>query len=206
MSRRLLIACLIACAFSDVAAEPIDVGTRRELFVDEFLAECLEGVRLALHHPVPREVAVVHDTDWEGNTCGYHTVFQDGELYTMDGPKEMVLADQLTADGRSDARLTTPGRVAWGEAMLLLNVATSAAGSVRCELQSADGVPVPGFTMKECDTLFGDGVEQVVSWGGGRSELEPLAGKPIRLRLELKDADIYAIRFGQPEVEANGPR
>ena len=43
----------------------------------------MEGARLRLYHPVPREVAVVHDTDWEGNTSGYHTVFQDGDLYRM---------------------------------------------------------------------------------------------------------------------------
>ena len=85
--------------------------------------------------------------------------------------------------------------------MLLLNVATSAAGSVRCELQDANGTPIPGFTMDQCDTLFGDNLERIVSWNGGQAELKSLAGKPIRLRLELKDADVYAFRFGQPEVK-----
>jgi hypothetical protein len=31
--------------------------------------------------------------------------------------------------------------------------------------------------------------------------LKSLAGEPVRLRLEIKDADVYAFRFGQPEVE-----
>jgi hypothetical protein len=70
---------------------------------------------------------------------------------------------------------------------------------VRCELQDADGVPLPGFSLDECDVLIGDGIEMVVSWDGGRSELRELAGKPVRLRLELRDADIYALRFGQAE-------
>lgn len=125
---------------------------------------------------------------------------EDGVLYSMDGPDAATLADQLPSDGTSDAKLTAPRGVAWGEAMLLLNVATSAAGSVRCELQTADGDPIPGFTIEEADIIYGDEIERIVSWGRGRSELKQFAGQPIRLRVELKDADIYALRFGQPQV------
>ena len=41
------------------AAEPIDVGTRLEPMVDDALIEKLDGARLVLHPPTPREVAVV---------------------------------------------------------------------------------------------------------------------------------------------------
>jgi hypothetical protein len=61
----------------------IDIGTRRELFLDEFLIQKRDHVDLRLHHPVPREVAIVHDAPWEGNTCFYHTVFRDGNRYRM---------------------------------------------------------------------------------------------------------------------------
>ena len=60
-----------------------DIGTRRELFLYEFLIEKRDHVDLRLHHPVPREVAIVHDAPWEGNTCFYHTVFKDGDRYRM---------------------------------------------------------------------------------------------------------------------------
>lgn len=83
MSKHLFAIFVIAGATVATASDPINMGTRRELFVDEFLIERMDGARLQLHRPVPREVAVVHDTDWEGNTCGYHTVFQDGDLYRM---------------------------------------------------------------------------------------------------------------------------
>ena len=63
--------------------ETIDIGSRRELFVDEFLIERMEGTELRLHRPIPRDLAIVHDAAWEGNICCYHTVFQDGELYRM---------------------------------------------------------------------------------------------------------------------------
>ena len=75
--------CLIAFAASAFAADPIDIGSRRELFVDRHLIEHLDNVRLELHGPEPREVAVVRDQPWEGNTCFYHSVFRDGDLYRM---------------------------------------------------------------------------------------------------------------------------
>lgn len=66
------------------AEEPIDLGSRRELFVDDFLIERLAGeAELRLHHPTPHEVALVTDAPWEGTGSGYYTVFRDGDLYRM---------------------------------------------------------------------------------------------------------------------------
>ncbi len=67
-----------------LAGEPIALGTRRELFVDRFLIGETKGdLRLELQRPVPKEVVLVTDAPWEGNTCAYFTVFQDGDLYRM---------------------------------------------------------------------------------------------------------------------------
>jgi hypothetical protein len=122
----------------------------------------------------------------------------EGLLYQADGPTPRTLVDALGADG--DLMLPS-GAVAWGDTQLLLNVSTSVAGSVRCELQTPDGTPIPGFTLTDCDILYGDGIELPVSWRGGQTELKELAGRPVRLKVELKDADLYAIRFGQPAKE-----
>lgn len=65
------------------AAEPVDIGSRRELFVDDFLIDTRERVELRLHRPAPREVVVVHDQPWEGSGSGYHTIFRDGPIYRM---------------------------------------------------------------------------------------------------------------------------
>ncbi len=66
------------------AADVIDIGSRRELFVDKTLVESLAGgAAQRLHHPVPREVSLLHDEPWEGTGCGYHSVFQDGNKYRM---------------------------------------------------------------------------------------------------------------------------
>ena len=73
---------LLAAVTSGVAA-PIDIESRLEPMVDDYLIERLDGVALMLHSPVPREVAVTHDQPWEGSVSTYHTVFKDGSLYRM---------------------------------------------------------------------------------------------------------------------------
>lgn len=66
------------------AAEPIEINSRRELFVDDFLIESMtEGMRLQVQQPTPQDVIITTDKPWEGNTCAYYTIFQDGELYRM---------------------------------------------------------------------------------------------------------------------------
>jgi hypothetical protein len=45
---------------------PIDLGSRRELFVDSLLVDRLKKASLHLHEPQPREVVLQHDTAWEG--------------------------------------------------------------------------------------------------------------------------------------------
>jgi len=61
---------------------PIDISSRRELFVDRHLIDRLDGARLVLHHPQPREVSLTFDQPWERNV-GYMTVFRDGGTYRL---------------------------------------------------------------------------------------------------------------------------
>lgn len=77
---------------------------------------------------------------------------------------------------------------------LLINFATSAAGSVKVEIQDADGRPIPGFTLADSNKTIGNEIERAVSWKG-KTDLASLAGRPIRLLFELKDADVFAFRF-----------
>jgi len=66
---------------SQDAAEHI--GTNRQLFVDDYLIESMQGVNLKLHGATPAGNILTLDAPWEGSTCDYHTVFQDGEMYRM---------------------------------------------------------------------------------------------------------------------------
>jgi hypothetical protein len=77
---------------------------------------------------------------------------------------------------------------------LEINYSTSAAGSLRIEIQDASGKALPGFTLAECPEIYGDQIERIVEWKTG-SDVSRLAGKPIRLRFVMKDADLYSIRF-----------
>ncbi len=61
-----------------VIAAPPDLGSRWELFVDEFLVAQKSGVALKLHEPVKREIVLETNQPWEGPTCAYFTALQDG--------------------------------------------------------------------------------------------------------------------------------
>ena len=61
-----------------------NIGSRMELFVDDYLIDTLLGTaRLQLHHPVPQNICLVHDAPWEGSGSGFHSVFKDGDIYRM---------------------------------------------------------------------------------------------------------------------------
>ena len=64
--------------------EPIHIGSRLEIFVDDWLIDRLSGAERRLHHPVPQEVALVYDRPWEGNhTAGMSVLRADDGLYRL---------------------------------------------------------------------------------------------------------------------------
>ena len=73
---------------------------------------------------------------------------------------------------------------------LLVNFSTSAAGSLRVELLGGNGVPVKGYALSDCGEIYGDEIERVVKWKG--QNMGGMAGRPVRLRFVLKDADLFA--------------
>lgn len=115
-------------------------------------------------------------------------------------PSTHLLRFTLRTDGFASVRapyaggamVTRPFRFAGRE--LTINFATSAAGSLKAEIQDADGRPQPGFALADAVEQIGDDLERTVQWRGG-SDVSRLAGRPVRLRFEMKDADLYALRF-----------
>jgi hypothetical protein len=77
---------------------------------------------------------------------------------------------------------------------LRLNFATSAAGSLRVELQDEQGKPLPGFSLDDCEEIFGDTLDRSVQWKP-KADLSPLIGQAVRVRFVLKDADLYSFQF-----------
>ncbi len=77
---------------------------------------------------------------------------------------------------------------------LWLNFATSAAGSLRVELQDARGKPLTGYALEECEELFGDTLDRHVKWNAN-SGLTAINNQSVRLRFVLHDADLYSFQF-----------
>lgn len=73
---------------------------------------------------------------------------------------------------------------------LCVNLATSAAGSVRVFLEDEHGNPLEGYDSGE---LFGDATDRPVDF---ERSVAALQDKAVRLRFVLRDAEIYAFQFG----------
>ena len=77
---------------------------------------------------------------------------------------------------------------------LRLNYSTSAAGSLRVELQHESGEVIPGFGLDDMEPVYGDELDGEVSWASS-GDVSALQGQPVRLRIRLVDADVFALRF-----------
>jgi hypothetical protein len=77
---------------------------------------------------------------------------------------------------------------------LSLNFSTSAAGGVKVGFEDAEGKPIAGFSIEDCVMQIGNELDRKVSWKSG-SDVSAVAGRPVRLRFSMKDADIYSFQF-----------
>ena len=77
---------------------------------------------------------------------------------------------------------------------LTVNFSTSAAGSLRVEVQWPDGSPIDGFALEDAPETYGDELERTITWNSN-ADLRKLARQPVRLRFVLSDADLFAFRF-----------
>ena len=77
---------------------------------------------------------------------------------------------------------------------LEINYSTSAAGNICIELLDSNGKPLPGFTATDAQEIIGNEIKRIVSWNGS-TDVSSLAGKPVRLKIYMKDADLYSLKF-----------
>ena len=81
---------------------------------------------------------------------------------------------------------------------LFINANTSAPGTIQIEILDKNGQPIPGYELDKSPVLTGNWIEKKVRWADDKSAA-PLAGQEVILRFVMKDADIYALRFGSEE-------
>ena len=74
---------------------------------------------------------------------------------------------------------------------LELNCVARDGGSIVVTLEDGQGRPIKGF---QSNPIRGDFVDHVVRWKSG-SDVGSLSGKVVKLRFQLKNADLYSIRF-----------
>jgi hypothetical protein len=78
--------------------------------------------------------------------------------------------------------------------VLEINYSTSAAGEIRFEMQDENGVAIPGYTLDDSQVIIGNEISRSVSWKGD-TDLKSLSSRIVRLRIIMKDADLFSIRF-----------
>jgi len=115
----------------------------------------------------------------KGSIMTRHTLRQDG----------FVSASSPLSGGELVTRpLTFTGK------QLAVNFSTSAAGTLKVEIQTPQGQPIQGFSLADADETFGDTLDRPVSWNGS-TDVSSLQGRPVRLRITLSDSDLYALKF-----------
>jgi len=95
-------------------------------------------------------------------------------------------------DHAGGSLVTPPLRFAGSR--LELNLDTAGGGFGFVELLDERGVPIPGYTLGAADPLNGNSVRMRATWQG-KADVSALAGKPVRLRLRMRAAKLYAFQF-----------
>ena len=65
---------------------------------------------------------------------------------------------------------------------------------MKVEITDETGKSLPGFSAEDCDEIIGDELSRTVSWKNA-TDLSALAGRDVRLRFVMKDADLYSLQF-----------
>lgn len=120
---------------------------------------------------------------------------QEMSLYPRNGDRYIMRTDGFISvnAGTHPGELQTKTITFSGQS-LVLNYSTSAAGSIRVEIQDQHGQPIPGYSREECEIIYGDTIAGRVRWNESR-DLSALAGQSVRLRFFLQEADLYSFRF-----------
>ncbi len=160
---------------------------------DAAIAYGFAQTRSHLGNGAPDELSFYVVTGYRQSDCSSfrrHTLRLDGfvSLHAGADPGEMLSRPFIFDGGR-----------------LTLNVETSAWGHIGAELTDPGGRALPGYSLAECYSGSGDSTEMVMRWRGRGGDVRPLAGRVVRLRLVLRDADVYSFRFAPYAADPDLP-
>ena len=192
----------------NVGAEDIELAASRDGIAWEryerrpWIRDGLEGSTDALGMYMTRGMHVQGDEIWM-----YYIGINDPHTGNKDVQDRYVMTRVvLRKDGFTcveapydGGEFTTPPMRFEGNS-LKLNIDTSGIGLARVELQDAEGKPLPGFSLDDCDRIHAiNKTKNVVTWAG-KPDVSALAATPIRMRVELQfGTRLYSFRFGNGE-------
>jgi len=96
----------------------------------------------------------------------------------------------LDAGEKRGTAITKP--LVFSGSKMELNV--KAAGSARVALLNEEGHELNGYTLADCDAIQTDNLRHVVTWNG-KEDVSSFSGKTVRLKFEMEDAKLYAMKF-----------
>jgi len=64
-------------------SDVIQLGNRREIFVDNYMIDKLIDTRIVMHSPIDEGAVFYFDKPWEGLFSSYYTIIKDGDLYRV---------------------------------------------------------------------------------------------------------------------------
>lgn len=123
-------------------------------------------------------------------------------LYNVSGDHYVLRTDgfvSVRAGAEEGEFITKPFKFSGKQ--LEINESTSAAGRIRVEIQDAQGQAIEGFALDDSETIYGDRISHIVRWGQPESlsaDVSRLAGRPVRLRFVMQEADLYSFKFLDP--------
>ncbi len=140
------------------------------------------------------------DPDLWGNRANYAaqnvllTAPDELSIYHKSGDRYVLRVDGFISAraGSPEGELVTHPLIFEGRE-LVLNFSTSAAGRIAVELLTADGDPLPGYSLADAQAEYGDFIDKAMEWKSG--DLSAVAGRPVRLRFVMQECDLYSFRF-----------
>jgi hypothetical protein len=128
-------------------------------------------------------------------------------LYTVSHsglPAPVLRRHSLRLDGFASLRAPFAGGwmvtrpFVFGGHALVLNYATSSRGSLRLQFEDPNGEPLEGYRLRDCEELVGNELDRLVAFDGS-TDVSPLSDRPVRLRVAMRDADLYSLQFAPGE-------
>ena len=77
---------------------------------------------------------------------------------------------------------------------LEMNYSTSAAGGIKTAILNKDNKPYDGFEMNNSIESIGNYINGKVRWKNSE-DLSSIEGKVVKLKISIKDANLYSLRF-----------